>query len=71
MFSIQCPTHGSEVLLTERRIRGIEPTAAGMRVRYECWCGHRGSFATGRRHGGQAGPGGCGRHDARPWPGVS
>jgi hypothetical protein len=48
MFSIHCPVHGSEVLLSERRIRGIDRTEAGLRVRYECWCGHRGAFASGR-----------------------
>ena len=54
MFSIHCPVHGgsgdgSRVLLSERRIRAIEPVEAGLRVRYECWCGHPGAYVTGRR----------------------
>jgi hypothetical protein len=48
MFSIDCPTHRSTVLLSERRIRGIRRSATGMDVEYECWCGHRGSFRAGR-----------------------
>jgi len=48
MFRIDCPTHGSTVLLSERRIRGIRRSGGGMDVDYECWCGHRGSFRTGR-----------------------
>ncbi len=48
MFSVQCPDHGSEVLLSERRIRSIVPTAAGLRMEWECWCGHRGTTLTGR-----------------------
>lgn len=48
MFSIDCPTHRSTVLLSERRIRGIRRSSTGMDVDYECWCGHRGSFRAGR-----------------------
>ena len=48
MFSVQCPRHGSEVLLSERQIVGLEPTGDGLTVRWECWCGHRGSHVTGR-----------------------
>jgi hypothetical protein len=48
MFSVHCPRHGSEVLLNETRIVGIEPTGDRMRVRWVCWCGHVGAHRTGR-----------------------
>jgi hypothetical protein len=48
MFSVQCPRHGSEVLLNERRIIGIQPDGDGLTVRWVCWCGHRGTHRTGR-----------------------
>ena len=49
MFSVHCPQHGSEVLLPERRIESLRNTVAGIEVRWVCYCGHRGSFMTGRR----------------------
>lgn len=48
MFTIDCPRHGTSVLLSERRIRAFRRSADGLEVDFECWCGHRGSFATGR-----------------------
>jgi hypothetical protein len=48
MFTVHCPRHGSEVLLSESRIVGLDPSGDGMTVRWECWCGHRGSHHTGR-----------------------
>lgn len=48
MFSVHCPSHGSEVLLSEKRIRALIPVPQGLRAEWECWCGHRGSFITGR-----------------------
>jgi hypothetical protein len=48
MFTVHCPRHGSEVLLSESRIRGLEASTDGMTVRWECWCGHHGSHHTGR-----------------------
>jgi hypothetical protein len=48
MFSVDCPRHGSEVLLSESRIVGIEPTGDRLTVRWVCWCGHVGSHHTGR-----------------------
>jgi hypothetical protein len=50
MFSVECPRHGSEVLLPEGSIDSLHNTAAGIEVRWVCSCGHRGSFITGRRH---------------------
>lgn len=48
MFTVHCPRHSSEVLLTERRIVGLDSSADGMTVRWVCWCGHQGSHRTGR-----------------------
>ncbi|HEY8526193.1 MAG TPA: hypothetical protein VIL48_14580 [Acidimicrobiales bacterium] len=48
MFFVHCPVHGSEVLLSERRIVGLDRTEDGVTVQWECWCGHRGSHRTGR-----------------------
>jgi len=48
MFSVNCPRHGSEVLLSESRILGIDRTGDGLMVRWVCWCGHVGSHHSGR-----------------------
>jgi hypothetical protein len=48
MFSVHCPRHGSEVLLSERRIIGLDPSDDHLTVRWVCWCGHVGSHRTGR-----------------------
>jgi hypothetical protein len=48
MFSVQCPRHGSEVLLSERRIVGFDNSRGRITVRWVCWCGHHGSHVTGR-----------------------
>jgi hypothetical protein len=48
MFTVHCPRHGREVLLTERHILGINRIGDGLTVRWECWCGHKGSHRTGR-----------------------
>ena len=48
MISVHCPRHGSEVLLTERHITGLERSADGLTVRWVCWCGHHGTHRTGR-----------------------
>jgi hypothetical protein len=49
MFSAHCPQHGGEVLLPERRIESVRNTTCGIEVRWVCYCGHRGTFMTGRR----------------------
>jgi hypothetical protein len=49
MFSVHCPRHGTEVLLTERHIVGLDPSDGDLTVRWVCWCGYRGSHHTGRR----------------------
>ena len=48
MFSVHCPRHGTEVLLSEGRIVGIDQARDGMTVRWVCWCGHAGSHRVGR-----------------------
>jgi hypothetical protein len=48
MFSVNCPRHSSEVLLSESRILRIDPTGEGLTVSWVCWCGHVGSHASGR-----------------------
>ncbi len=48
MFSVHCPRHGTEVLLTEDDIRSLERTDAGILVRWRCSCGHAGAHLTGR-----------------------
>lgn len=48
MFSVHCPTHGCEVLLSERRIRRLVNTPAGIEVTWACWCGTLGTFVEGR-----------------------
>ena len=42
------PTWQREVMLTERRITGIENPAGRVTVRWVCWCGYHGSHHTGR-----------------------
>lgn len=49
MFSVHCPRHNSEVLLTESRIRSIHTSDDGVVVRWSCWCGQPGATHTGRR----------------------
>jgi hypothetical protein len=48
MFSVHCPRHGTEVLLNERRILGIDSSGDQMTVHWVCWCGQHGSHRTGR-----------------------
>ena len=49
MFVNRVPSMADEVLLPERRIESLRNTVAGIEVRWVCYCGHRGSFMTGRR----------------------
>jgi hypothetical protein len=48
MFSVHCPAHGREVLLSDRRIARIVNVDEGIRLDWVCWCGERGSLITGR-----------------------
>jgi hypothetical protein len=49
MLSIHCPTHQSEVLLTERRIRSLRNTDQGIIIDVECYCGTHVTIRTGRK----------------------
>jgi len=48
MISINCPTHGSRVMLTERHIRKMTNTSRGIVVDVECTCGTSVRFVTGK-----------------------
>jgi hypothetical protein len=48
MFTVHCPRHGREVLLSERRIESLRNTLDGIEVGWVCWCGTRGTMLTGR-----------------------
>ena len=48
MFSVQCPTHGTEVLLSEQRIEAIVPVTGGHLLRWRCWCGTAGETFVAR-----------------------
>lgn len=49
MFSVECPTHGAEVLLSERRIEAIVPIDGAHLVRWRCWCGTVGTSIEPKR----------------------
>lgn len=51
MFEVDCPTHGSRVLLSARRIEGIRNTVDGPVLYWRCWCGTRGCLVGGRHRG--------------------
>lgn len=48
MFSVDCSRHGTEVLLTERRIRAIVPVEGGSELHWTCWCGTEGATFVAR-----------------------
>jgi hypothetical protein len=43
MIRIHCPRHGQDVLISQRRIVGIDGSGPDMTVRWVCYCGHHGS----------------------------
>jgi hypothetical protein len=47
MFSVFCPGHDSEVLLTPRSIDEITNTPNGIELKWHCPCGSRGTVLTG------------------------
>ncbi|MGH4013108.1 MAG: hypothetical protein ACRDSL_04095 [Pseudonocardiaceae bacterium] len=49
MFAVHCPRHGSRVLLSERQIRALHTTDAGIVIEAECDDGERVFVVTGRR----------------------
>jgi hypothetical protein len=50
MFAIDCPVHGSKVLVGTRRIRSLVNTASGILLDVECYCGARVTAGTGRNY---------------------
>jgi hypothetical protein len=48
MLVIDCPSHGRPVLVTDRRIRHLHNTDAGIVLDVECWCGTHVVLLTGR-----------------------
>ena len=48
MFAIDCPSHGRQVLVTDRRIRSLANTDHGIVLDVECWCGTHVTLVTGR-----------------------
>lgn len=48
MFAIDCPQHGSKVLIFMSGVKAIRNTDEGIEVDYRCTCGHRGTWRTGR-----------------------
>jgi hypothetical protein len=51
MFVIDCPRHGSKVLVFETRIRSLTNTDTDIVLDVECWCGQHVTIHTGRdRH---------------------
>ena len=48
MLSINCPTHGTKVLVGTRRIRSLVNTGNGIVLHVECYCGTHVVVGTGR-----------------------
>lgn len=49
MLTVHCPEHGTDVLLTERRIEEIVALPDRHLVRWRCWCGATGATSVERR----------------------
>ncbi len=49
MFAVNCPHHGSRVLLGLSDIDRIENTRHGIELHYTCSCGHHGKWVTGKQ----------------------
>jgi len=49
MFSVDCPRHGTRVLLGLSDIDRINNTDHGIEVHYTCTCGYVGLWLTGKR----------------------
>ncbi len=50
MFAINCPVHGSKVLIGTRRIRSLVNTERGILLDVECYCGARVVAGSGRTY---------------------
>jgi hypothetical protein len=49
MFDVYCPQHGSTVLLGYSAIESLANTDEGIRVKFHCTCGYRGTWVTGSK----------------------
>lgn len=49
MFAVDCPKHGTRVLIWTSLVERVRNTPGGIEVDYRCTCGHRGTWSTGRR----------------------
>jgi hypothetical protein len=56
MFAINCPAHGSKVLVGTRRIRSLVNTEHGIVLDVECYCGARVVTGAGRNYVSQPAP---------------
>ena len=50
MLSINCPTHGTNVLVGTRRIRSLVNTDHGIVLHVQCYCGTHVVVGTGREY---------------------
>jgi hypothetical protein len=48
MFSVYCPTHGGQILLSSRHIESLRNTDHGIEIHWRCVCGTRGVEVSGR-----------------------
>ncbi len=55
MFSIDCPCHGTQVLLGLDSIEALLSTSAGIEVYWRCTCGERGVWVPVSAAGASAG----------------
>jgi hypothetical protein len=56
MLSINCPTHGTKVLVGTRRIRSLVNTDHGILLHVQCYCGSHVVVGTGRDYATQSVP---------------
>lgn len=47
MFSVYCPAHGTEVLLSMTQMKNVRRSPLGFEIEYRCWCGHEGVSIAG------------------------
>jgi len=56
MLSINCPEHGTEVLVGTRRIRSLVNTEHGIALHVQCYCGTHVVIGAGRHYVSQPAP---------------
>jgi hypothetical protein len=47
VFAVECPRHGSRILLFTRNLKALRNTPLGIEVHYRCTCGYEGVWLTG------------------------